>query len=130
MRIHHVGYLVKRLERSIGAFESLGYTLESEPCRDEYRKIDIAFMTMDSYRVELVSPYSSDSVVAKLIKQYRNAPYHICYSTDDFDNDLKQLTETGFTQIDTPAPAPAIGGAEVVFLMSPTIGIVELVGCV
>lgn len=93
---------------------------------DTYRKVDILFLEKDGYVVELVSPNAPDSVVSGLIKTYKNAPYHICYESADFQADLEQLTQNGYVQIDQPAPAPAIGNRNVVFLMNSRLGMIEL----
>ncbi len=77
--------------------------------------------------MELVSPVSEDSVVSGLMKKYKNAPYHICYEADDPEAAYVQLTANGFAAIDTPTPAPALGGCKVVFLTSPVIGMIELI---
>lgn len=126
LKIHHIGYLVKKIEKAKKTFESLGYLVEQDTVRDEIRKVDICFLTKDGYRVELVSPFSEDSVVAGLLKKYKNAPYHICYESEDPGTAIRELTENGFAAIDTPTPAPALGGCNVVFLTSPVIGMIEL----
>lgn len=127
LKIHHIGYLVKKIEKAKKTFESLGYLVEQDTVRDEIRKVDICFLIKDGYRVELVSPFSEDSVVAGLLKKYKNAPYHICYESDDPDASYRELTENGFAAIDTPTPAPALGSCKVVFLTSPVIGMIELI---
>lgn len=126
MKIHHIGYLVKNIEKAKAAFVKLGFVLESDVVYDDFRKVDICFLTKDGYRVELVSPKSEDSVVSRLIKQYRNAPYHLCYETERFDEERSALEANGFTCMDEPCPAPALGGKRVAFLMSASIGIIEL----
>lgn len=126
LKIHHIGYLVKKIEKAKQTFETLGYQVEQDTVRDDIRKVDICFLTKDGYRVELVSPFSEDSVVAGLLKKYKNAPYHICYEAGDPDTAFRELTENGFAAIDTPTPAPALGGCNVVFLTSPVIGMIEL----
>ena len=65
-------------------------------------------------------------MVAKLIKTYKNTPYHICYETEQFEDDIQALTENGFLSIEEPMPAPAIGGRRVCFLMNAQIGMIEL----
>ena len=100
MKIHHIGYLVKKLDRAVEAFETLGFQLKQ-------KKI-------------------YDSVVSGLITQYRNMPYHLCYSSNEFEKDLKYLSQQGCVQIDEPCIAPALGNGRVVFLMSPVIGMIEL----
>lgn len=127
LKIHHIGYLVKKIEKAKETFEALGYRVERDTVYDEIRKVDICFLIKDGYRVELVSPASADSVVSGLLKKYKNTPYHICYEADDPETAYRELSENGFAAIDTPTPAPALGNREVVFLTSPVIGMVELV---
>ena len=127
LKIHHIGYLVKKIDRAKQTFEALGYRVEQDTVYDDIRKVDICFLLKDGYRVELVSPVSPDSVVAGLIKKYKNAPYHICYETDDYETALAELTTGGFLAIDTLTPAPALDGRRVVFLTSAGAGMIELI---
>lgn len=129
LKIHHIGYLVKKIEKAIKSFEALGYLVEQDTVYDDIRKVDICFLVKDGYRVELVSPVSGDSVVSGLLKKYKNTAYHICYEADDPEAAYAELTANGFAAIDTPTPAPALGGSKVVFLTSPVMGMVELRYC-
>jgi methylmalonyl-CoA/ethylmalonyl-CoA epimerase len=127
LTVHHIGYLVKKIEHAERQFEELGYVVERERHYDDIRKVDITFLTKDSYRVELVSPVAPDSVVSGLIKRYKNAPYHICYAVDNLEANLEKLGSQGFVQITKVQPAPAIDGRRVVFLQNAAIGMIELV---
>ena len=126
MKIHHIGYLVKKLEKAAAEFEKLGYVRQGEVTNDTYRKVDILFLEKDGYVVELVSPNAPDSVVSGLIKTYKNAPYHLWYVCENLDEEISKLTGEGYVQIDLPTPAPAIGGKRVSFLMNRFIGMIEL----
>ena len=126
MTIHHIGYLVKKLERARQAFEALGYGVEQETVRDEFRKVDIVFLSKDGYRIELVSPYDPDSVVAGLLTRTGNSPYHVCYEVADLDAEIERLRDARYVVSSEPAPAPACGGARVAFLVHPYLGMVEL----
>ena len=44
VKVHHIGYLVKSIKRSIEKFEKLGYKIETEIISDSVRKIDICFL--------------------------------------------------------------------------------------
>lgn len=125
-KIHHIGYLVKKTEAAKQTFEALGYRLEQDTVYDPIRDVDICFLQKDGYRVELVSPVSEHSVVAGLLKKYKNCPYHICYEADDYENASAALSAAGFLAIDTPTEAPALGGRRVAFFSSSAIGMVEL----
>ena len=67
-----------------------------------------------------------ESPVYGLLKHYKNAPYHLCYETDDFDGDLCRLEAEGFTRFTETQPAPCMGNRNVVFLMNAAIGMIEL----
>ena len=76
MKVHHVGYLVKNIEKAKKAFcGTLGFEELSAVVRDEGRKADICFLQSGTFVVELVSPYSGDSVAGgDLFKRFKNAP--------------------------------------------------------
>lgn len=126
LTIHHIGYLVKKIVPAIWSFEALGFQVAREVTRDDIREVDICFLEKDGYRVELVSPYSATSVVAGLLKKYKNCPYHICYETSHFEEALEELTSHGYVMMGSPTPAPAIDQHPVVFLMNASLGMIEL----
>ena len=127
LKVHHIGYLVKKIDAAIRNFQNLGYQIIQETIYDDIRKVNICFLQKDGYCIELVSPASEDSVVSGLMKKYKNCPYHICYETEDFEKDYMTLVSDGFTAIDELTPASALQNREVVFLMSPLIGMIELI---
>lgn len=128
MKIHHIGYLVININEALKEFEKIGYILEQDVVYDEYRKVHIAFIIKDGYRIELVASASDDSVVSGIYKKIKNSPYHICYESSSFDEDVKRLLETGvYLQIDKPMPAPALNNHRVTFLMNVHFGILEIV---
>lgn len=126
MKIHHVGYLVKNIDKAEEHFKVLGFREITSVKYDKYRDVDILFMEMDGYVIELVSPKSKDSVVASLIKTYKNAPYHICYETENFEMRVRELELSGFTRFDEPCPAPALDDRRVCFLLSARAGMIEI----
>lgn len=127
MKIHHVGYLVKKIEKATKAFENLGFKAMDKQIYDEIRGIDILFMEKDGYVIELVSPKDADSVVSNLIKKLGNSPYHFCYEVDDLESSAEKLSNEGYVIIDEPTVAVAIQGRKVIFLMHPFLGMIELV---
>lgn len=127
MTVHHIGYLVKDIEKAINKFMCLGFKVTSEVVYDSLRKVNICFMQNEGYTIELVSPASPDSVVSNLIKQYRNCPYHLCFYSDDFDKEYASLLSHGFTAIGEPQPATAIEDRKVAFFVNASIGIFEMI---
>ena len=136
MKLHHIGYLVKNIEKSMAAFRTLGYKAvslcgEGDVMYDAYRHCDICFMelstTPDSY-IELISPKSKESPIYGLMSTYKNTPYHLCFESQDLEKDVAELEQAGWTMFQPATPAPAIDSKEVVFLINRNAGIIELVG--
>ena len=127
MKIHHIGYLVRKMDKAIPAFERLEYTVRESTVLDDYRNVHICFLEKDGYVVELVSPANKESVVSDLLKKIGNSPYHICYETESFDNDIRELLEQKYVICSETHEACAIDGKRVCFLIHPYLGMIELV---
>ena len=128
MKIDHIGYAVKKIERAKTSFEKLGYQFE-DLIEDSDRNIAILFGEKDGYRIELVSPLDKgkESPVDSFLSKIGPTPYHICYRSDRFDDELEQLQKQGFKMTIPPAPAIAFGGKRVAFLMNLGLGLMEIV---
>lgn len=127
MKVHHIGYLVKDLSNAIRNFECLGYHLINSICNDSLRGVDICFLQNESTCVELVSPHKGNLDFKSIQKKVGNGPYHICYVTDDFLNNIKDFeNQEGWLMIKKPQEAPAIDNRKVVFFYNSDIGIVEI----
>lgn len=130
MKIHHIGYLVKNINRSMQKFLAIDdYEIVRESIWDDQRKSHIAFLRKEGYCIELVAP-TKESDIYPLLKRYKNSPYHICYEVDDITIEVKiaELENNGYTLIRDVAPAVAIGG-KVAFLMGTDMGMIELLQC-
>lgn len=126
LKVHHLGYLVKKKEAARQAFEKLGYREEQDWIRDTGRGIDICFLRKDELLVELVCPYTKESDVSGLLSRLKNCPYHICYLSSSIEKDSELLHEMGFLPISEAAVAPACGGNDVRFFLHPAMGMIEL----
>lgn len=56
MKIHHIGYAVKGMEKAAESFRILGYEAEGEVVFDKERNVSILFMVNEDCRIELVAP--------------------------------------------------------------------------
>ena len=126
MRIHHIGYLVKRIDDAVTEFEKLGYEIETPVLLDEIRGAFICFMQNGGYRIELISPEGEQSPIYGLLKKSKNSPYHLCYETVDFNNEVSKLEQGCLTMFLPPSPAPMLSNRRVAFLMSAEIGMIEI----
>ncbi len=64
MRIHHVGYLTKKLPAARKRFIQLGFQVEKEISYDAYREIMVEFLINGVYRIELIEPKRGGYVVS------------------------------------------------------------------
>lgn len=126
MVIHHVGYLVKNIEKAEADFILLGFQKEKETVYDSLRDAYISFWVNGAERVEFVSPASENSVVYNLLKKYKNMPYHICYSCKDIHKASEELRNNGFIMFRDEEEAVALDSRKVIFMMSAYSGIIEL----
>lgn len=128
MRIEHIGYAVKRIDRAIMSFKILGYVFE--PVIDDMdRNVKLAFGEKDGYRIELVAPLDRklESPVDQYLSNAVGIPYHICYQSENFNEEIEELERQGFKVVIEPKPAIAFGGRRVVFMMNIGFGLMEIV---
>lgn len=125
-QIHHIGYLVKSIDKSTSVLEAMGFSVVKEKYFDEDRKSYINFVDGNGVCYELIEP-AKDSDVYPLLRQYRNMPYHVCYMVDNMAQTIKDMGEIGFLVTKEKQRALAISEkAEVTFMAHARIGIVEL----
>ena len=127
LKVHHIGYLVRNIEKAKKVFLGFEYEVVSECVHDSFRGIDIIFLEKDGYMIELVSPTDDTSDVASLKKKIGNSPYHICYEVNDLPKMIDMLQKERFVLVHEPHNAVAISNRRVAFLMHGQIGLIELV---
>ena len=126
MKIDHIGYAVRDINKARKTMEAMGYIFE-DPVEDYDRGVFIAFGEMDGYRIELVAPMREGSPVDLHLSKIGPTPYHICYKSKDIEKDVNELQKQRFRVSVPLAPATAFGGKKVVFLYSLSVGLIEIV---
>lgn len=131
MKIDHVGYAVKKMDKAIKEFEILGYRFE-KIINDYDRNLYVCFGNNGSYRVELVSPIDKErpSPVDTYLSKVGPTAYHICYKSSDLEGDISELEKQGFRVIIPTTFATAFSNEHdrrVVFLIGKNFGIFEIV---
>lgn len=124
--IDHIGYAVKNMEKAVKIFQNLGFVFEA-PVNDMDRNLEICFGKKEGYCIELLTALSDGSTsVDTWLKKVGPTPYHFCYSTGNFSEDIKKIQEEGYRLIVPPAKAPAFNGRNVAFFYHMEIGLIEL----
>ena len=126
MKIDHIGYAVKNIDKAKMSMEILGYKFEPT-VEDKDRNIFITFGELDGYRIELVAPMGEGSPVDMYLSKIGPTPYHICYKSSDIEADIEKLKSSHFKVSIPLAPAVAFNNNRVVFLYSLSVGLIEIV---
>ncbi len=77
MRIHHIGNLVKDIQKACVQFKNLGYDIISEKFEDYIQRVYIIFVQKDGYLIELIQPMDKDSRVWNMSKNNTLGGYTI-----------------------------------------------------
>lgn len=127
MQVDHIGYAVKKMDKAIADFEKLGYVFY-KIIDDEDRNLHMAFGENQGYCVELLAPMAGkESPVDEYLKKNGPIPYHICYRSSNFDEDIKKLEQERYKIVVPPQKACAFDGNRVVFMMKLSVGLIEIV---
>ena len=128
MKIDHIGYAVKQIDRAVESFETLGFIF-GEIVEDIERNVKIRFGELDGYRIELIQPLDKmkQSPVDAYLSKIGPTAYHICYASVELEDEIEKLQKQGFRMICKPKKAEAFGGRRVVFMTSIGIGLIEIV---
>ncbi|MBQ9609850.1 MAG: VOC family protein [Lachnospiraceae bacterium] len=142
MKIHHIGYFVKNIEKSKKKYEELGFRVSPKAGNqdiqyDYERNIKILFMDngTDDLLIELIElldstkPSPVDFIIKGGAGGYSDSiPYHICYEVDDIDESIAELRKKHFILINEKAPTTEVlYHKNVCFLYNKAAGMIELI---
>jgi len=122
MRFHHIGVACSDLTKVLAWIRrSHEISDETEPVFDPLQNATLVMLrTVDGLAIELISGEMVKTVVKRGM-----AFYHVCYSVDDLDVAVTELSASGAMLISAPKETVLFGGKRVAFLQSP-MGIIEL----
>lgn len=113
MKQHHIGIIVRNIEKSIKIYSEMGYKLKGNVVLDYNQNNRIAFMYSDfSPAIELIQPINELSS----IYNFRDGYHHICYETEWGEDIVQIFKAIKIGKIFTkPIIAPALNNREAVF---------------
>lgn len=122
MRLHHVGYATKDINRSVDFLrKAMSVKSVSEIVHDSLQDADLCMVELeDDSMVEFISGKVVENILSKRVNLY-----HICYEVDDIHAEKERLVEAGAVVVSEEKAAVLLGGALVCFLLTP-IGLIEL----
>ena len=113
--IDHVAIAVRDLDAAVAWYESaLGATVTHRERIDSDGVEEALLKVAESY-VQLLTPTSEDSPVAKYLERKGEGIHHVGYRVDDCAAAIAQMVAAGATMIDA-APRPGSRGTTVAFV--------------
>jgi methylmalonyl-CoA/ethylmalonyl-CoA epimerase len=113
--LDHVAIVVRDLEESIRLWrDALGLELAHVEEVPE-QQVKTAIFGRGMGRVELISPTTKDSGVAKFLEKRGEGLHHVCIEVEDIEAAMASLRAAGAPLIDAQ-PKPGAGGARVAFV--------------
>jgi len=113
--LDHVAIVVRDLEESIRLWrDALGLELTHVEEVPE-QLVRTAIFGHGMGRVELISPTTSDSGVARFLATRGEGLHHVCIEVEDIESAMDSLRKAGAPLIDQE-PRPGAGGARVAFV--------------
>ncbi len=112
-RVAHIGVAVTDLEQAVAFYRDvLGLEPSSSETADGATIVSIPFGDVD---VELLTPRSTDSPVAKFLAKRGPGIHHICYAVPDLEQALERCRALGYRLVDE-TPRTGAGGRRIAFV--------------
>ena len=121
MIIHHVGLVVKNIREHYEKYyrDALGFKDMSEIYTDKNIGVKVAFINMNNkIYLELIEPLDEKSPVQNFLTKRGQTLHHLCFETNDIQNECDRLRESDYLITMQPTPAAAFNGRNVAFLMA------------
>lgn len=102
--LNHVGIVAEDMEQAVKFWrDAMGLPVKSQERNDE-EEVEIVFLQAGNEgAVELISPTTEDSGIAKYMAKKGAGQHHVCIAVDDLEGTMAHLTELGYELInETP----------------------------
>ena len=115
-KISHIGIAVPDLEKAIREYQSiLGVNSVEKVGLVGSEKVNVAMIQIGDSEIELLSPTSEDSAVAKFLRERGPGIHHIAIKVPSVAKAIEDAKAKGFRVIDS-VPRAAARGAEAAFV--------------
>lgn len=126
--LHHIGYVVDDIERSMPGFaRSLQGVWDGRIWEDPHQKVKVAFLEVSqTSRIELVAPHGESSPVARFLLERGGGLHHLCYQVDELEAEIAAMRARAALLVRPPKPAVAFGGRRIAWVLTSERLLIEL----
>jgi methylmalonyl-CoA/ethylmalonyl-CoA epimerase len=127
--LHHVGYVVPSIPDVVEAFaRSVHTTWDGQIHHDPLQGVHVTFLVNKGNQsqpmIELVAPAGEQSPVTNFL-QKGGGLHHLCFETDDLEQQLRQAKEDGAIIVRKPLPAVAFKNRRIGWVYTPARLLIE-----
>lgn len=113
--LDHIAVAVPDLDAAIRRFmEDFGLSFDGTEDVTA-AKTKTAFFPLPPTSIELVHPLDGDGPIAKYLEKRGGGIHHLCFRSDNIDEDIERLKARGY-QFLSDAPTPGAHGSRVIFI--------------
>lgn len=126
--IHHLGIAVRNIKKEAQSYvDSFGFKQETEILHEPPQKVNVQFLLLGDYRIELIEPTGEDSPIMNFINK-GGVLNHICYETSDIENTVEYFkSEKNMFQTVPIIKASTLKDCFYTFFAKPNGEVIELI---
>ncbi len=95
MQIHHIAIAVQDLDETLAFYrDALGIEM-TERHAVPAEGVEVAFLPLGAAKIELLSPLTAESNMARFIQKRGEGIHHLCLKVTDIEAQIAQLQEHG-----------------------------------
>ena len=95
MKLHHIGIIVKNIQKSLGEVtQYLDFESITMPTLVGSQKVNICFLKTNNVFLELIEPAEENSPISNFIKK-GGGFHHLCFEVDDIHLELEKMKKNG-----------------------------------
>ena len=108
-KIHHVGIVVRSLDEAYAFYrDALSLPVHKEAVIQD-QGVRAALLTIGESEIELLEPIAPGTGVARFLEQRGEGLHHLCFETNDVNEELETAKRRGVTLIDQQPRAGLAG---------------------
>ena len=114
MKIHHIGIVVNNIQDSLGEFSKfIKFDETTIPTLIGSQKVNVCFMKLGEFRIELIEPVGNDSPVLNFLEK-GGGFNHICFEVENLSYTIDEMTKKGGRLI--VSPVEGFDGRQIAFI--------------
>lgn len=129
LRFHHIGLALKNPEKAVHFLKGLGYTI-GETIYDQHQNANLIMCTGKTMpTIEIIFSNGKSGPLNSILATRDEMIYHLCYTSNDIEESLKQLKDDSNRVICVSPAKPAIlfNNELVSFYMIKGFGLIEII---